>query len=518
VGELRDPESTLDLICARTRLMVLKETPTRVQFADPRVAAGTLLTPKELSLVGKVAGTTVLTLWFTDPKDKKEKVLTYQVRVLPDPETKGRLERVYKALQDEINHLFPDSTIHLNLVGDKLVASGQAKDIAEATQILRIIRANMPPLDTAHIPVEHVHTGLNLEAVNPDGRAARGVDDFLTAGGPNVINLIKIPGEQQVMLRVTVAEVSRAAARSIGLNFSVFNHRGLVAANTTGNITTAGGTIAFGGGFNFLSRQFQFTSVDGAGLANIPVALDNGQIRLAINALRNLNYARSLAEPNLVTMNGQTATFQAGGRFPVPVIGGFSFTGLQGVQFIPFGVQLTFTPYITDRDRIRLAVAADVSSRDGLTSNTIIGGASIPNLITRNFLTTVELREGQTLAVAGLIQNQLGANGNRVPFFGDLPVVGRLAGFDQISAGEQELVVLITPELVHPLEPKEVGPLPGSDLHEPSDCEFYLLGRLESRNPVDYRSPVMTDLQRMKEFKAMEQTYLIGDTGHCPAP
>jgi pilus assembly protein CpaC len=238
-------------------------------------------------------------------------------------------------------------------------------------------------------------------------------------------------------------------------------------------------------------------------------------VRLAINALRNLDYARVLNEPNLVTMNGQTATLQAGGRFPVPIIssGVNVLTGLQGVQFIPFGVQLTFTPFITDRDRIRLNVLADVSSlAAGVT--TTIGGANIPNLITRNFLTTVELREGQTLAVAGLVQNSLGAASTRVPFFGDLPLFGRLAAFDQVTANEQELVVLVTPELVHPLEPKEVTPLPGSDLYEPTDLEFYLLGRLESHRSYDYRSPVMDTMGRMCAYRHCESLYFVGPHGH----
>ena len=238
--------------------------------------------------------------------------------------------------------------------------------------------------------------------------------------------------------------------------------------------------------------------------------------------MRTLNYARSLAEPNLVAMNGQTASFQAGGQFPVPVTTaagtfGTNVSALQGVQFVPFGVLLNFTPFVVDKDRIRLTVAADVSTRD-LATRAVIGGANVAGLTTRNFQTTVELREGQTLAVAGLIQNNLGADATRVPFFGDLPVINNLTGLSRIQAGEQELVVLITPELVHPLEPKEVPPLPGSDLFEPGDLEFYLLGRLESRRSYDYRSPVRTDCARMKAYRRCEQLYIYGPNGHSDGP
>ncbi|MEJ5277075.1 MAG: hypothetical protein WHU94_14285, partial [Thermogemmata sp.] len=191
--------------------------------------------------------------------------------------------------------------------------------------------------------------------------------------------------------------------------------------------------------------------------------------------------------------------------------------GLQGVQFVPFGVQLFFTPVITDRDRIRLTVTATVSTRDNAAATTI-AGALVPGLNTRTFSTTVELREGQTMAVAGLIQTNSGAQAERVPFFGDLPFVGRLASFQRASAGEQELVILVTPELVHPLEPHELPKLPGADVFEPGDLEFYLLGRLESRRAYDYRSPVMTDIHRMLSYRRCERQYILGPSGHTEEP
>ena len=535
IKEVVDPAVTLDLISGRTRLLVLKEAPKRVQVADEGVACFTLLTPKELSLLGKNVGITVLNLWFADPKDStREHVLSYYVRVAPDPLCKERLESAYHALAEEINHAFPNSVVCLQLVGDKLVVSGHAHDIAEATQILRIVRGNAPNpqshglgRETAHIPVEP-------RAAHPEpdvtGKAPPTLEDYETGGSPWVINLLRIEGEQQVMLRVTVAEVNRAAARSIGVDFTVLNRSGqAVFANNTGTIATGGLTPSgFGFGFEGLGAFGAFSTglantgistvpgiaTGSGGFNNLPAALDNGRVRLAISALRDLDYARSLAEPNIVALNGQTASFLAGGSFPVPVVAGYTAAaGLQGVTFVPYGVQLDFTPYITDRDRIRLVVSAVVSSRDLSTGNSNIGGTAVPNLITRNFQTTVELRDGQTLAVAGLIQNNLGADSTRVPLFGDLPLVGWLTSFNRITAGEQELVVLITPELVHPMDHKEVPPLPGADLFEPSDLEFYLLGRIESHRPYDYRSPARTDWQKMHEYRQYENMYLSGPHG-----
>jgi pilus assembly protein CpaC len=500
-----DPKNTLDVIDGRARLLMLKEVPTQFQLVDPTVvSANQLNDPKQFSVLGRKPGTTVLNLWFKDPKDaKKEVILSYLVRVLPDPEAKARLERVYKALEDEINKAFPKSRVRLTLVGDKLMVDGQAHDIYDAYEIMRVLRANAPGGgdNQDRVPKPPVNTvgataGNRLDPTNPTGTP--GQSSYILESAGNVINNMRIVGEHQVLLRVTVAEVNRAAARSIGVNFGITNNQGVnVFANLTGGLL-------------------------GGGTRNLLVNLDNGQIPLAISALRTLNYARSLAEPNLTALNGQPAFFLAGGQFPVPVLGGIGQTGgglggfgggLQGVQFVPFGVQLTFTPFITDRDRIRLNMLATVSTRDN-NGGANIAGAAVPGLNARTFSTTVEMREGQTMAVAGLIQNNIGMQSDRVPFLGDLPYLGRLLSLDRTSAGEQELVVLVTPELVHPLNQNELLPLPGSDLFEPGDLEFYLRGRLESRRSEDYRSPVRTDWERMLSYRRCEKLYITGPTGH----
>jgi pilus assembly protein CpaC len=526
VKEMVDPEMTLELVQGQTRLMVFKQVPKRIQIADDYIAGYTLLETKELSLLGRNVGSTVLTFWFVDPKDGKESILTYQVKVLPDPEYRVRLDRVYKALAEEINRSFPNSVVNLAMVGDKLVLSGHAKDIADAAHILRIVRANAPmpynnqprARDTARIPFDRQKAGRDPNDPVQGEPVPPGLDEYeLGNSHPYIINLLRINGEQQVMLRVTVAEVNRAAARSIGLNFTIFNAKGqAVFSNQTGSILTGGITQTGFAGSTIVPLNLANGAVQGAGaFNNLNALLDNGQVQLAISALRDLNYARSLAEPTLVTLNGQTANFQAGGQFPVPVVAGYTNVGLQGVNFVPYGVQLAFTPYITDRDRVRLQINANVSSRDLAAGMTNIGGTGVPTLSTRNFQTTVEMREGQTLAVAGLIQNNLGADSKRVPFFGDLPFFGRAFAFDRVNAGEQELIILITPVLVHPMERKEVPPLPGSDLIEPSDLEFYLHGRLESRYGVDYRSPVRTDWHRITNFRRYERLYLSGPSGPC---
>ena len=534
VDKVIDPENTFDAIVGRPRVMILKQIPTRFQLEEERIArAIPFFENKQLSITGLRVGTTILNLWFGDPKDPGgQTVLSFLIRVLPDPEARQRLERVYDALAVEINKLFPNSVVRLSLAGDKLVVSGQAKDIVDAYNILRVVRSNAPggagggggggggggpgaALSQIPLGPQVTTSGINPQtgglttvsgpaAVNPLTGVSLGdqvgtlptLDNYVLAGGPNVINLLRVPGEQQIMLRVTVAEINRTAARSIGVDFNILNSKGVTVFGST--LTGLSGTI---------------TSTTSSGSGNIVAVLDNGLIHATITALRNLNFARTLAEPNLTTTNGQAAFFLAGGEFPVPITTGTTFTGLQGVQYIPYGVQLRFIPYITDKDRVRLVVSSVVSTRD-LSTGTTIGTSSVSGLTSRSFQTTVELRDGQTLAVAGLLQTSYGAVALRVPFFGDLPVVGRLFAQDGASSSEQELVILVTPVLVHPYDPHQVPPLPGSDVFEPGDLEFYLLGRLESRRSYDYRTGVRTDIFRMARYRHCDDIFINGPHGY----
>jgi pilus assembly protein CpaC len=316
-----------------------------------------------------------------------------------------------------------------------------------------------------------------------------------------------------VKLRVVVCEVNRAAARSIGLNFSVQNQQGVtVFANKTGPVIGGLGGIGqnlFGGGAGGFGYGFT------GQIANVAFNLDATRLPFALSALKQLQYARSLAEPTLVTLNGQTANFLAGGSFPVPVIGGFgTFGGLQGVQYVPYGVIVNYTPYITDRDRLRLSLNATVSTRDVSTS-TNIGGGQVAGLNSRSVNTTVELRQGETLAIAGLIEYNIGADSTRIPFIGDIPGLNNLTGLQRVQSGEKELVIFITPELVRPLDPGQVARLPGSEILDPTDCEFYLLGRLEG-HCKDNRTPIRTDLSRIKQYHTVEQSNVYGPAGYSP--
>ncbi len=534
IGPFIDPEANLVLISGQTRLLVLKETPKRIQVANEGVFTYELVGKDQLIMQGRAVGNSSMTFWFPDPKDAtKEEILTYYVRVLPDPEERERMERHYKVLQDQINCAFPDSVICLHLVADKVVVTGEAKDIAEAAQIMRILRSNRRNFggnarnrNAQRLPTDRPAADRLPDdpTEDPGEELTPGDDNYVLRSDELVVNQMRIPGEQQVQLSVIVAEVNRSATRSIGVNFTVLNDAGqAVFAQATGNLASGG--LAGGGGTGFgvsaaLSGQGFVPGIPGiapgaGGFNNLPASLDNGQLRLAISALRNLNYAKYLAEQSIVTVNGKPGTFRAGGEYPLPVIANnFGGNSLTGVEFQPYGVDVSFTPYITDRDRIRLQMQASISAISPTGGSTNIGGSQVPNFNRRSFSNVIELRDGQTLAVAGLIQSDWTGQGSRVPLFGDLPVIGRLAAFDRVSAGEQELVMLVTADLVHPLDKKQRPGLPGKDMYEPTDIEFYLLGRLESHGQVDWRSPVRTDWQRLRDYRHMETTYITGPSGH----
>ncbi|MGL4555803.1 MAG: pilus assembly protein N-terminal domain-containing protein, partial [Gemmataceae bacterium] len=440
IKQLPGPENILEVIVGRVQNFSLLQTPTRLQLGDETIANNAMLSPTELSLQGLRVGTTVLNVWFVDPDTRKPVMVGFLVRVLPDPDARARLERAYTNLEREVNKAFPNSRVHLQLVGDKLTVYGQARDIAESNMIMRMVQSNVLP-EAADSP----------DLGRPPTADPANYYRVVPAYHRQVVNMMRVIGEQQVMLQVQVVEVNRAAARTIGLNFANFRNSGqYFAGSTTGNLgQTAGNFTSFSTGLN---GRLGLTGL--GGIANLPVALDFGQIQLAIAALRNLSYARYLAEPNLVAINGQTAQFQAGSLLPVPVVtgNGGAFGGnLQGVNFVPLGVQLAFTPYITDRDRVRLTMNAEISDRDLNVAPTVIDGSTIPSLVTRNFQTTVELREGQTLAVAGLIENKLDNDSHRLPFLWSIPLLQRIGGYDRIGNREKELVILVTPRLVRPL-------------------------------------------------------------------
>jgi pilus assembly protein CpaC len=263
----------------------------------------------------------------------------------------------------------------------------------------------------------------------------------------SVINMMQVPGgseSQQVLLQVRFAEVNRRVLKEIGLNLIV-NRQGWAARASTGQFAAPSIDDAQNPGgivFSDLLNLFFFDRDEGIG----------GIMRI----LEQTGAFQSLAEPNLIAYNGQEASFLAGGEFPIPVVQGT--TGAVSVSFKEFGIRLTFTPTIAG-DVIRLKVAPEVSTLD-FANGVSLGGFRIPALTTRKAATDVELRDGQSFAIAGLLDNISQEDDANIPFLSKIPIVGYLFKSKAERANQTELMVLITPRLVRPLDPDEVPPLP----------------------------------------------------------
>ncbi len=269
----------------------------------------------------------------------------------------------------------------------------------------------------------------------------------------HVTNLLKVRGAQQVLLAVKVAEVSRTTARALGLKPDII-----------------------GGDFVFSTLDPIDTSLFGVAAARLKTRA--ATFETAIDALEKNGAVKILAEPNLICLSGDTANFLAGGEFPIPVAqnnnGGYNTIT---IEFKQFGVSLAFTPTVIDGDLINLVVRPEVSKLD--TNNSIVlNGLSIPGLDTRRASTTVELRDGQSFAVAGLIQNDFTDQVRQLPGLGELPILGALFRSSNFQNQETELVITVTPHLVHPVAPGSLA-TPADHFTGPSDADLFLFGKIE---------------------------------------
>jgi pilus assembly protein CpaC len=333
---------------------------------------------------------------------------------------------------------------------------------------------------------------------------------------PEIINLIRVPTSQQVLLKVRVAELNRTATRFIGADvLSFFTSTQTALGTSLGNSTVAAtGALT---GHNFITSA-STTNIPGTTTTFGIFPRDN--FETMISALRRNNFLKILAEPNLVAFNGQRANFLAGGQFFVPTaqttIGGVA----GGVTATPvnFGVTLDFQAFILEDDVIRLTVDPSVSQPDFTVATTLVaGGSPVPGLNTRSAHTTVEMHPGQTLAIAGLMSLTLDGTTARIPGLGDLPILGPFFSRTTNDRTEKELVVLVTPYLVEPMNPGQVPPGPGDEVKEPNDLEFYLLNRIEGRTGVDFRSTVQYDdaLGVVRCLLRLHEQRVRGPQGYC---
>lgn len=291
--------------------------------------------------------------------------------------------------------------------------------------------------------------------------------------GKTVVNNLAVrpaPVEKQILLRVKFAELDRSAATQFGVNIISTGAANTIARTTTGafpapSLDQVNGVI----GAPTAGSSTKFNITDALNIFAFRPDLNLGAL---VKALESKSVLQILAEPNLVTTNGKEASFVVGGEFPVPVLQGGANSGAVTIQFREFGVRLLFNPVITENHTIRMHVKPEVSSLD-YTNSVTFNGFTIPALSTRKMETDIELGEGQSFVIAGLIDQQVRETLSKVPGLGNLPLLGYLFRSKDVSRSNTELIVIVTPEITTPLQPGDPKPTLAmpyeflSDLHQP---------------------------------------------------
>jgi pilus assembly protein CpaC len=411
---------------------------TRADVIAAHIADVQVLSPKRLLVSARAYGTTSIVLLRAD---EQQSVVEVSVEL-----DLGRLN-------DAIRTIDPPATARAQSVLGNIVLSGTVSSAERATRIADLATLFLPPLTTGG---EHA----------------------------SVQNHLDVAGEQQVLLRCVVAEVNRTASRELGINGYLIgeNFRDAFLVNQLGGINP----INIGAAGSSLVTQDVpfFTDENGLILreaSTISLGFPRVQMQLFIRALAENSLLKILAEPNLVAISGETATFLAGGEFPIPVPQGNQQVT---IEWREFGVRLNFTPVVRGLQQVRLRVAPEVSELDYSTA-VQIEGFVVPGLRSRASETTVELGNGETIAIAGLLSEEVRGFASRVPGIGDLPVLGALFRSVQFQRRLSELVILVTPEIVAPMDAHQVAHLPGENLKDPNDMQLYLLGLLDGTDESD---------------------------------
>ncbi len=406
---------------------------TRISVANPEIADIILISEKEIYVNALAPGVTNLTLW------GRNRFTSATVTVEAD----------ITLLKEKVHQILPKEKIRVEAAGDSVVMTGEVSGPAAQ------------------------ETALSLAL------------PFVGAKKDKVVNLLHVGGVQQVLVEVRLAEISRNVGERIGVNFNFFNRTGNeFGVSQINNLTSITNFIrTFNNTFWLNTLSPNITAIAGFKTGGILWTM-------FFDILKRNNLGRILAEPNLVTTSGQEASFLAGGEFPIPVPqaqgGGVIIT----VDYKKFGVGLKFTPMVLDEGKIALKLKSEVSELDYSTGVTIVqGGTVVPGISVRSTSTHVEMKDGQTLAIAGLLSDSHRNIVNKFPVLGDLPILGTLFRSSEFQKRETELVVLVTPHLVKPITTREAR-LPTDRYIEPDDFEFYLLGRQEGKKKEPRPTPI----------------------------
>jgi pilus assembly protein CpaC len=464
-----DRSVTLSVPVYKSRLVELAAPASRVSIGNPDIADIVILRASQIYVLGKDLGSTNVILW-----DKDDRLIsTIAVHVTHDLD----------ALKRQLADILPGEPIEVYSAQRNIVLSGQVSSPTRMTAALQVAESYLEQAATAK------------QTIMFEQKGGGGGEDQKSG---EVINLMSVGGAQQVMLEVKVAELQRTEMRKLNPQWHM---RG-----STGNTWVIGGAQ---GGASFPDAVFQPGDVripifgDGTSAGANPIgpvfdefmpntqSIENTGLfaaflgkdfmaNLVIDVARERGLAKVLAEPTLTTLSGQEAQFLSGGSFPIPVP---QQNGVNSIEFHDFGVALRFLPVILDSNRINLKLNISVSEigPDTLVQTGVGSVFRVPERLSeRRAISTVELADGETIGIAGLINENMRAVVNKFPLLGDIPILGQLFRSQGYQKGETELVILVTPRLAKPLAPDSIQ-LPTDTFVEPTQTEFYLLGRIEGR-------------------------------------
>jgi pilus assembly protein CpaC len=409
-----------------------------IMVGDPDIADVNALTDRTLSILGKKIGTTRVSIY----GEAKKLIGVFDVEVSYDT----------SALAIELARRFPTNKLRVSSVNGRILLTGMVSDGIVLDQALTIAR------------------------------------QF----GPEVINSVQVAQPQQVMLEVRFIEASRQAGRELGVQWNVLprpGHEQSFISNIGAQRPATSLPITPTFGDQPISSLTTPTNIPAAaagiiGTATNPFGFLMGsmvakglQIDVALNALEERGLARRLAEPNLVALSGDTANFLAGGEYPIPVPG--AFAGQIAVDYKKYGVSLAFTPTVLNSSIINLKIEPEVSALDPAHSVTVGNGIVVPALTVRRASSTIELRDGQSFVLAGLLQNDLATAQQQLPWLGDVPVLGALFSSKSYQKNETDLIIIVTPRLVNPTRPGDVVRTPLDTTLPANDIDFFLKNKSE---------------------------------------
>ena len=436
---------TLDLLLAKSTLLRLQDPIERISVGNPTITDVTLISKREIYFLGKAMGTTNVIIW-----SNAGRATVIDVTVNAD----------LTPLQNELKLLLPEEKdITVVSVSGSIALRGTVADAVKVDQAVAIAEAWRARL-TREL-VLPIQAGQGSTTISVGGGTA--VRDSVAAAGPRIINMLKVRDPQQVMLEVKVAEVSKTILERIGVTLA---QQG----------TRAGSTITFLSQSNFLNQLLGSASVTRANLFD----------RLSIDAQKDDGLVKMLAEPTLMAISGQEASFLAGGKIFIPVARENNLTGgtTLTLEEKDFGVGVKFKPTVLEGGRIHLKVAPEVSELNAQGNPfTTVGGVTsvIPSFTVRRAETTLQLNDGQSFMIAGLVKNDVAESVNRIPGLGELPILGALFRSSEFQKDKTELMFVVTPRLVKPLPPDYA--LPTDAFVEPSRTEFFLGGKMEGTPP-----------------------------------